>query len=79
MPFVTAGGVYGLDPNEPGSHATCVFEQCDEYGTCDLGVIDRALVVEALVTAVEGLIMHRASKREAKRMMTFLAERLIAT
>ena len=39
---------------------------------------ERKLVVEALVTAVEGLVMHRASKREAKRMMTFLAQRLLA-
>ena len=39
---------------------------------------ERKLVVEALVTAVEGLVMHRASKREAKRMMTFLAKRLLA-
>jgi TetR/AcrR family transcriptional regulator, cholesterol catabolism regulator len=39
---------------------------------------DRRLVVEALVTAVEGLVMHRASKREARRMMTFLAQRLAA-
>jgi hypothetical protein len=27
---------------------------------------------------VEGLVIYRASKREAKRMMTFLAKRLIA-
>jgi AcrR family transcriptional regulator len=39
---------------------------------------ERRLVVEALVTAAEGLVMHRASKREAKQMMTFLATRLIA-
>jgi len=39
---------------------------------------ERKLVVEALVTAVEGLVMHRASKREAKRMMTFLAQRFLA-
>jgi AcrR family transcriptional regulator len=39
---------------------------------------ERKLVVEALITAVEGLVMHRASKREAKRMMRFLAKRLVA-
>jgi AcrR family transcriptional regulator len=39
---------------------------------------DRKLVVESLITAAEGLVMHRASKREARRRMTFLAKRLIA-
>ncbi len=39
---------------------------------------ERALVVEALVSAVESLVMHRASKRRARQMMTFLAKRLIA-
>ena len=39
---------------------------------------ERKLVVEALVNAVEGLVMHRTSKREAKRMMAFLAQRLLA-
>ena len=39
---------------------------------------ERRLAVEALITAMEGLVIHRASKREAKRMMTFLAKRLIA-
>ena len=38
---------------------------------------ERGLVVEALITAVEGLVMHRASKREARQMITFLAKRLI--
>ena len=38
---------------------------------------ERKLVVEALTSAVEGLVMHRASKREARRMMTFLAKRLV--
>ena len=45
---------------------------------CPVPTRDRKLVVEALITAVEGLVMHRASKREAKRMMGFLAKRLIA-
>jgi AcrR family transcriptional regulator len=38
---------------------------------------EKKLVVDALVTAAEGLVMHRASKREARRMMTFLAKRLL--
>ena len=45
---------------------------------CGVPADDRALVVQALVTAVEGLVIHRASKREAKKMMAFLAERLLA-
>jgi AcrR family transcriptional regulator len=45
---------------------------------CRIPAAERKLVVEALITAAEGLVMHRASKREAKRMMTFLAKRLIA-
>ncbi|MDH3685551.1 MAG: TetR/AcrR family transcriptional regulator [Myxococcales bacterium] len=44
---------------------------------CGVPAADRKLVVQALITAVEGLVMHRASKREAKRMMSFLAKRLI--
>jgi AcrR family transcriptional regulator len=39
---------------------------------------ERKLVVDALIAAVESLVMHRASKREAGRMMTFLAKRLVA-
>ncbi len=42
-----------------------------------LPAAERKLVIDALITAVEGLIMHRASKREARRMMRFLADRLI--
>ena len=38
---------------------------------------ERRLVVDALITAVEGLLLHGASKREARRMMSFLAKRLI--
>ena len=45
---------------------------------CGVPAANRELVVQALITAVEGLVIHRASKREAKRMMAFLAERLIA-
>jgi len=38
---------------------------------------ERKLVVAALTSAVEGLVMHRASRREARRMMAFLAKRLV--
>lgn len=46
---------------------------------CPVPAADRKLVVEALITAAEGLVMHRASKRQARRMMAFLAKRLIPT
>lgn len=46
---------------------------------CDVPETEQALVVEALLTAFEGLIMHRASKLKAKRMLTFLVQRLTAT
>jgi hypothetical protein len=38
----------------------------------------RALVVEALSTVLEGLVVHRAGKRKARRMISFLVERLMA-
>ena len=38
---------------------------------------ERRLITDALISAVEGLIMHRASKAEARRMMHFLADRLL--
>lgn len=44
---------------------------------CPLPAGERRLVVEALIAAVESLVVHRASKREARRMITFLARRLI--
>jgi len=44
---------------------------------CKVPTADRKLVVEALINAVEGLVMHHASKQQAKKMMNFLAERLI--
>jgi AcrR family transcriptional regulator len=47
-------------------------------GRFPIPAADRKLVVDALITAAEGLVMHRADKREAKRMMSFLAKRLIA-
>jgi len=37
---------------------------------------ERPLVVDALSTAVEGLVMHGASKQEARRMIGFLVQRL---
>jgi len=46
-------------------------------GRFPIPAAERRLVVEALLTAVEGLLLHRASKREARRMMSFLAKRLI--
>jgi AcrR family transcriptional regulator len=45
---------------------------------CGVPEARRALVVEALSTALEGLVMHRASKRKARRMISFLVERLTA-
>jgi AcrR family transcriptional regulator len=44
---------------------------------CPVPPAERKLVVEALIAAAEGLVMHRASKREAGQMMTFLAKRLL--
>lgn len=46
-------------------------------GRFPIPAAERKLVVAALISAIEGLVMHRASKREARRMMTFLAKRLI--
>jgi len=45
---------------------------------CDVPEEEQTLVVEALLTAFEGLVMHGASKAKARRMMTFLVERLTA-
>jgi AcrR family transcriptional regulator len=45
---------------------------------CGVPEAERELVVEALSTALEGLVMHRASKRKARRMISFLVERLTA-
>ena len=42
-----------------------------------ISAAERKLVVSALITAVEGLLMHDASKRDARRMISFLVERLI--
>ena len=44
---------------------------------CPVPAAERKLVVDALIAAMEDLVMHRASKRKARRMMTFLAKRLI--
>jgi TetR/AcrR family transcriptional regulator, cholesterol catabolism regulator len=45
----------------------------------ELGVPDdsRDLVRDALSTAVEGLVMHGASRADSKRMIHFLVERLV--
>ena len=45
---------------------------------CGVSEAKRVLVVEALSTALEGLVMHQASKRKARRMLSFLVERLTA-
>jgi len=45
---------------------------------CGVPQAKRELVVEVLATALEGLVMHRASKRKARRMISFLVERLTA-
>ncbi len=44
---------------------------------CDVPEAEQALVVDALFTAIEGLVMHRAGRREARRMMSFLVQRLV--
>ncbi len=46
---------------------------------CDVPEEDHDLVVQALLFALEGLVMHRASKPEAQRMISFLVTRLTAT
>ena len=38
---------------------------------------ERKMIVDTLISAIEGLVMHKASKRDAKRMMSFLADRLL--
>jgi AcrR family transcriptional regulator len=60
-----------------------VHRHYDDYlgravSSCGVPEARRQLVVEALTTALEGLIMHRASKRKARRMISFLVERLTA-
>jgi AcrR family transcriptional regulator len=60
-----------------------VHRRYDDYlgravSSCGVPEERRRLVVEALTTALEGLIMHRASKRKARRMISFLVERLTA-
>jgi AcrR family transcriptional regulator len=44
---------------------------------CRIPVAERELVVENLVLALEGLVMHRVSRPKAKRMVSFLVRRLI--
>lgn len=43
---------------------------------CDVPDAEQTLVVEALLTASEGLVLHNASQAKATRMMTFLVEQL---
>jgi AcrR family transcriptional regulator len=45
----------------------------------ELAAADRALAIETLVFSLESLVMHRADKRHAKRMMGFLVDRLLPT
>jgi AcrR family transcriptional regulator len=45
---------------------------------CGVPEARHELVVEALVAALEGLVMHQAGKRKARRMISFLVERLTA-
>jgi AcrR family transcriptional regulator len=45
---------------------------------CDVPEADQKLVVEALISAFEGLVMHRANEGKVERMMTFLVEKLTA-
>jgi AcrR family transcriptional regulator len=45
---------------------------------CRIPKPERKLVVETLILALEGLVMHRASRPRVKRTVSFLVERLIA-
>ena len=45
---------------------------------CDVPERDHDLVVQALLMAFEALVMHRAPKLEAQRMIAFLVTRLTA-
>lgn len=46
---------------------------------CGTPTAERKLVVDTLVLALEGLIMHRASRPKVKRTVSFLVQRLIAS
>ena len=54
------------------------YTQALESGIARSGVPlgERSLVVDALITAIEGLVMHRASEQEVRRMIYFLVGRL---
>ena len=39
---------------------------------------DLDLVASALLTAIEGLVMHQATEEESQRMLSFLVDRLLA-
>jgi AcrR family transcriptional regulator len=45
---------------------------------CQVPEAEQQLVVEALICAFEGLVMHRASEKKADRTLRFLVEKLIA-
>jgi len=61
------------------AHDRYAQELAKALDACQVPAANRALTVQALITAAEGLVMHRASKREAKQMMSFLAKRLLET
>lgn len=45
---------------------------------CPIPASERRLVVETLVLALEGLVMHRASRPRVRRTVSFLVDRLMA-
>jgi len=45
---------------------------------CGIPVAERKLVVETLILALEGLVMHRVGRPKVKRTVSFLVERLMA-
>ena len=45
---------------------------------CHVPRADQKLVVEVLLSALDGLVMHRPSRAKAKRTMEFLVEKLTA-
>ncbi|MCZ6830979.1 MAG: TetR/AcrR family transcriptional regulator [Gammaproteobacteria bacterium] len=56
-------------------HADYIREAVDR---CHVPKAEKKLVVEVLISAFEGLVMHRASETKTKRTMTFLVEKLTA-
>ena len=45
---------------------------------CRVPIAERKLVLDTLILALEGLVMHRASRPKAKRTVNFLVSRLVA-